>query len=278
MKVVGGPGRGDAEFELDCVDVRDRLTEYALSLLPASEVEPVERHLAWCAGCRKEGAELTGGAAAIGLSARAAEPPAGLDDKVVHRIRAAAGTARRSRRKGRARTRTTVILAAALALVMGLGWATTVARLQSAEKARNASQHQMSDVAEKFSKLTKELLRGHEPRSGDRARSFQLFPRGRQGGGGWAMVYTSPSQRDWVLVVVGGLDPASFPYHVSLQSSDGEALSAGVLKPDSPGGGGYLFHRYARSLAKVNRLVVTDLHGHVMEGLGDRLVSRPGAI
>src|SRR3954468_20783372 len=105
---------------MDCVDVRDRLTECALSLLPAPELEPVERHLAWCAGCRKEAAELAGGAAAAAMSIPQADPPRSLEERIVREIRQASGGTKE--RRGRARSRTMIILAATLALVMGIGW------------------------------------------------------------------------------------------------------------------------------------------------------------
>src|SRR5262245_38008136 len=105
---------------MECVDVRDRLTEYALSLLPAQEVAPVEEHLSWCAGCRKEAAELAGGAAVAGMALPQSDPPKGLEDRIVKEIRAAGGIP--SQRRGRARSRTMIILAATLAIFMGLGW------------------------------------------------------------------------------------------------------------------------------------------------------------
>jgi len=282
VRLVSDPATRESGREPDCVEVRDRLAEYVLSAFPPEEMEPVERHLAWCAGCRKETAELTAGAATVGLAADLSEPSADLEETVVRRIRAVAGAHGRSRRKGRTRTRTraAVIIAAALAVAMGLGWVSTVAQLQKAQDARNASEQQMRAVAERFSKFAETLLRGRAPHTGEAARTFQLLPGVRQQGGGWAMVYTSPSRSDWVLVVLGGLDAEAFPLTVSLQRADGQILSAGTLtKPDSAGGGGYLWHPYTRSLAKFNRILVTDSEGHVlMEGLRDRLVSHPGAV
>src|SRR3954447_24298930 len=101
---------------MDCVDVRDRLTEYALSLLPAPELEPVERHLTWCAGCRKEAAELSGGAAAAAMAIPQSEPPRALEERIVREIRSATGAAKE--RRGRARSRTMIVLAATLAIFM----------------------------------------------------------------------------------------------------------------------------------------------------------------
>ena len=47
-----------------CVAVRELLAELAVGVLTSGERDEVERHLRWCAGCRKEAAEL-GQAAAI---------------------------------------------------------------------------------------------------------------------------------------------------------------------------------------------------------------------
>ena len=59
---------------MTCLQVRDRLTDFALGLLTTPEATEVERHLAWCPGCRREAAELHEGAVQMAL----ALPPSSL--------------------------------------------------------------------------------------------------------------------------------------------------------------------------------------------------------
>src|SRR5436190_20219424 len=66
-----GDGRRSA---VTCLEVRERLTEYALGLLTKVDASEVERHLEWCAGCRKESAELEEGAARMALALPVIDP------------------------------------------------------------------------------------------------------------------------------------------------------------------------------------------------------------
>lgn len=267
MRVVGDPPEGlEAEHqpEMDCVDVRDRMTEYALALLPAPEVEPVERHLSWCAGCRKEAAELTGGAAAAAMSVPQLEPPAALGERIVRDIRQASGAARE--RRGRARSRTMIILAAALAVFMGLGWWATSARLQDTREAQAASLSNAQEVGRHLSQLLHDLKLTsgpQKPKPGDALRDVQLTPELHSVGGGKAVMFLSPHRDDWVLVYVGGLDPKGGPYGATIQSEDGTVLAIGRAEPDN-GGGVALFNQFPESLKKFTRIVVTDRQGHVV--------------
>jgi hypothetical protein len=261
---------------MDCVDVRDRLTEYALSLLPAPELAPVEEHLAWCAGCRKEAAELAGGAAAAAMSLPQEEPPAGLEERVVREIRSSTGGTRE--RRGRARSRTIVLLAATLAIFMGLGWWATFGRLQNAEQARDASRDQARSAVASFENLSRELLGDdRRPTQGDTLREVQMIPELGHVGGGKALVFLAPRRPDWVLVYVGGLRTKGL-VGVTVQSPQGEVISLGQGTADS-GGGVTLFGQYARSLRSFTRIVVTDRRGHViMTGTVAGVTARPTTV
>ena len=264
MRVVDDLPGGPAEPPppMDCADVRDRLTEYVLSVLPAPEVGPVEQHLSWCAGCRKEAAELAGGAAAAGLSLPQADPPKALEERIVKEIRAAGGMP--GARKGRARSRTMIVLAATLAIFMGLGWWATFGDLQSSEKARQSSESNAQFVSRRLNDLLRELTRGpHRVQPQDALLDVQLTPELGSNGGGKAEVFLSPNRDDWVLVYVGGLDPKAGPYGATVQSPDGGVLPLGVQDPDS-GGGVALFGQFPQSLKPFKRIVVTDGNGHVV--------------
>ena len=94
-------------------------------------------------------------------------------------------------------------------------------------------------------------------------RTIQLTPELHSVGGGKAVVFLSPHRDDWVLVVVGGLDPKAGPYGATLEAPDGTVLPIGELAADQSGGV-TLFNQFPESLKKFSRVVVTDGRGHVV--------------
>src|SRR5439155_5900137 len=94
----GRPTGWPRDAAMTCLEVRAKLAEYALAQLARVEANEVDRHLAWCTGCRKEAGERLEGATAVAYTLVPAEPRMGLEDRVVDRITTAAGTGRRHRR------------------------------------------------------------------------------------------------------------------------------------------------------------------------------------
>src|SRR5919206_3169097 len=68
-----------------CAAVRDQLAEHAVGVLLPRERRAVERHLEWCAACRKEATELETAAATLAF----ALPPADVPPSLFERIRSA---------------------------------------------------------------------------------------------------------------------------------------------------------------------------------------------
>src|SRR5207253_8439827 len=123
----GGGPVGQGESGMTCVDVRDRLTDHALGLLPVDESTDVERHLDWCAGCRKEASELQEAVATDGFSLPEAAPPRGLEERIVGRLVDGSGPrsgGRDHRLGGRGiRSLVAATLAAILVAMGAVGWA-----------------------------------------------------------------------------------------------------------------------------------------------------------
>ncbi|HET7870272.1 MAG TPA: zf-HC2 domain-containing protein, partial [Actinomycetota bacterium] len=98
---------------MNCVAVRDQLPELAVGVLPPGEQVALERHLQWCAGCRKEAAELSQAAATFAFALAPAPLSPGLEDRVVAGLGRAAARPRTARRT---RTAIAAVIAAAIAV------------------------------------------------------------------------------------------------------------------------------------------------------------------
>lgn len=210
---------------MDCPAARELLAEYVLGTLDADRGRFVQRHVEWCAGCRKEMAELADGAAVVVTALAPAEPPAGLEDRVVGAIKEAAG--HRARRR---RPRATLVAAvvAGLVAVGAFGWAVAmtgrVTELQ--ESASSAAAR-----ARQFEGVLREIL--IEADDG-RILSADLVGIGGAAGGGRGILFDSPGGLDWALVITGGLPPENGPY-LAYVTTGGRRQRLGRLSPSSPG-------------------------------------------
>lgn len=250
---------------MNCLDVRSRLSEHVLSALDARDSEAVARHLEWCAGCRKEEAELREAAAVLAFSVKAAVPPSELEERVVDEIRREAE--RRGSGRRRRRSLAVTLLAAALA-VTGLGWGTVMAgRAEKFERRADLAQQSMNDARTRFLKVL-DSLPFSVPE--DDTRMGSLVPRRGIQAGGAAFMLVSPDTADLVFVMVSGIDPADrevLPLRVRLRG-EGEVLTVGrISRLDPSTGSGSVFAEFDRDLGEFDHVVVRDESGKaVMRG------------
>jgi hypothetical protein len=208
-----------------CAEVRDNLGEHALGLLTSEDQREVERHLQWCAGCRRESAELLEGVASVAMSLPQAEPPFPLEPKVVGRVSAAAGRVRtRGYRRG-IKMLAAATLSAAVLATSAVGWG--VRQRSQAEQA----QDQLQTVKKQTANTSRLIDEVRKQLSGaGKLYEASLFPLSRREEGGTALLYGEPDGRGWVLVdVVAALDQDAGPFAVNLVSATGQRLAAGTL-------------------------------------------------
>ena len=242
---------------MDCLAVRERLGEYAVSTLDPSDTREVERHLEWCAGCRKEARELREGAAMIGLSLARSEPPPELEGRVLDRVRSTAARPHVRRVRG---LRGATVLAAVLAFVaIGLA-ATLFARQQPLERRLTDSRAQAQHIASELRSLLRSF---HGQASEHRSMSRALLspPRGREGGGG-ALRVASPRFEDIAMVIIGGLPTDNGPYRAWLVGA-GKRLLVGTFRLDS-GGGGHAADEFTQDLRVYRSVEVRDAKGRLV--------------
>jgi Putative zinc-finger len=230
-----------------CLEVRERLTEHALGLLAKVDASEVERHLEWCAGCRKEAAELEEGASRVALALPIADPPSSLETRVVDRLRTASG---RIVPGGRRRIR--VLLAATLAAAMlalgATGWAIAerghVRSLEEQVLATRSQVHRLARALDSFKGQAGRVTRA------------SLIPAPGTRGTGSAVIFTAPGVRDQVVVGMVLPSAARGPYVVQLVD-DRSAIKVGRLEKRVEGDW-FMWESINQDLSRVVTITVLD--------------------
>jgi Putative zinc-finger len=247
---------------VNCLSVRELLTEQVLGVLPRAEHSVVDRHLEWCAACRKEAGELQRAAATLAYSVAPVEPPVELEERVVEVVRGAAGR-RRAVAPRRSRIAAAGVLAAMLAL-SGLGWGAVMAGRADRfeQQAADAREQQRQAIQENFAKFLQ--LPEFDPESIVEV-STLLSPRLREGRGD-ALVLLSPGD-DLVFVLVNDLrevGESRLPLTVSLVSDDAAPLRVGEIRTLDSAGGGAVYATFAEDLTDVDTVVIRDASGRIL--------------
>jgi predicted anti-sigma-YlaC factor YlaD len=268
---------------MNCVDVRDRLAEHALGVLEEDDLRQVDRHLQWCAGCRKESAEMLEGLAKVPLSLRPVDPEPSLEDRVVEAVAAASGRGRGTARRG-LRMLAVATLAAAITAASAFGWAFAErAKVQGLKEKVASVESSQRGLARLFKEL-KEHSRGNGT-----LYEATLYPGPAHQQAGQALVFSGAKGSGFVLVeVVVALDGRIGPYQVELQDRAGHIRQVGRLERTS--NQTYLLYRpfdqslenlskpEAIELRRLDLLQVTDRTGTtVLTGLVKPYVTAPPA-
>jgi len=248
---------------VNCLNVRERLTEQTLGVLPQAERTVVDRHLEWCAACRKEAAELQRAAATLAYSVAPIEPPADLEERVVGAVRSAAGR-RRASAPRRSRVAAAGVLAAMLAL-SGLGWGAVMAgRAERAEGQADVAQEQQREAVIRLQEVFADLP-GLDPGAIVEV-STLLSPRLEEGRGD-ALVLLSPSGDDLAFILVDGLTglrQGQLPLQVQLVTDGSRRLVLGEIGTLDQAGGGGDFGTFSEDLKDVSVVVVRDARDRVL--------------
>jgi hypothetical protein len=255
---------------MTCLEVRELLPELAVGVLSDEERGHVERHLRWCAGCRKESGDLGNAAATFAFALAPAVVPQGLRERVVDRIRRAAGAPGTSRRL---RTTGAAIVAAFIA-VGSLGWGAVMAgRAERFETRAMRAEQQRVEALEQFRKVLAGIVPTVRLPSSE-THLAQLSPTPEGGGGGAVLELVSPTMIDFSIVIVNGLDRARdrLPYRVRLVNAAGDVLRAGLIRSLDNDGGADVYRQFdAESLAGYSTVRVLDASGAVvLEGTVDQ--------
>jgi Putative zinc-finger len=243
-----------------CVVVRERLAEFSLDVLDPSAASDVERHLATCAGCRKEVEELREGAAAVAFDLPAVAPPPALGAKVIGKVVRATG-ARPHRKTRRAwRVAGALGLAAAVLAAGALAQAVHTRDMQLKQaKAKVAEQSRhVTDLRKLLEQLRDEqLLNGNVY-----VAEFTAAP--QVSGSGSAVIVDRHAGEDSLFMLVNVAAPVKQPLRVVLEQ-DGDAVAGATMVEGTEGyglKGGIRF--FEKELSGVSTIVVTDKAGKIL--------------
>lgn len=246
---------------VSCSVVRELLTEHTLGVAGAREALIVERHLAWCAACRKEAQDLARAAATFAYATPPANLPSGLEDRVVDAVQRVAGRPVSGRRRT-ARRAGTLVLAAAIAL-SGLGAGAVIARRSAPEEQTEVVADRASQALTEFSRLIDDS-RFMDPEAG--VFLGVLGPESAGRARGTAMTIVVPRLKDRVVVMVTGLPEggARLPYRVAIADGMGTIIDVGTFSTLDPGGEATAIASVSRDLTPFVNVFVTDARDRVV--------------
>ena len=245
---------------MNCAAVRDLLPEHALGV-GDGEVAEIEKHLSWCAACRKEARDLERAAGMMAFALAPSEPDPELQERIVQTVgRAARRPARSAAGPHRGRRAAVIVLAAAVALA-GLGAGAVLARRgdHAAELASQAQQQQGE-----LARFRRFIQNAAFVDPGTEAALGNLKPRGKGPARGSALTIVSPSVPDQVIVIVSGLKDGSEPLSVTLVGPRGRSLLVARIRSLDAGGGATVADLVRDDLSGYKRVVVRDAAGHVV--------------
>lgn len=250
---------------MNCNAVRDRLTERALGAVPIDDGQALDRHLAWCAACRKEAGELDRAAATFAFALAPADPAPDLEDRVVEQVQTVAA---KNRPPGARRGRLAVTLAiAGMLAVSGLGWGAVMAgRAARFEDLSKVAQKKQQDATAAFRKILASSEfndPGNEVFLGTLASDTRAAT-----AAGSALTLVSPSTADIAIVMVNGFDltaaKETLPFRVFLTDEHGKQLRVGRIKALDTGGGAILSSQFDLDLSRYIGVTVLDKDGNVV--------------
>lgn len=260
---------------MNCPAVRDQLPERALSTLGAQDALALDRHLQWCAACRKEAGQFDAAAATLGFAAAPADPAPDLEERIVVAVRRQASHphgAHATSRRGRLAVSAVV---AAMVAVAGLGWGAVMAgKAARSEEAAKVATARQQGAADRFDWLMSNV-EFSDPEN--QVVIGRLSPIGGTGGGS-AFTLVSPTMIDMAVVMVNQLPaaaPKTEPYTVRLASSGSGSptLRVGNVRLDA-GGSAIISRDFDLDLEGYDRVTVRDATGELV--MSGTLATRAG--
>jgi hypothetical protein len=222
---------------VNCEAVRDQLVDHSLGTLARDDATALDRHLLWCAACRKEAGELSAAASTLAFALAPAEPAPALEERTVASVdRATRRRAPRGPRRGRLAVAAAV---AAMLAVSAMGWGAAMAG-KAARAELRVEQVQQDQIG--IARRVQDLL-DQEGLSDPENRVFVgslVSPDGGSAGGA-ALTMASPSGRDLVSIWVSGLEPGDAqpaPYEVYLVGDPNRRLFIGKIRAEAIGEAG----------------------------------------
>lgn len=256
---------------MNCTTVRGRLAEHALGALPPRDAAPVDRHLGWCAACRKESRELQQASATLAFGVAPVEPSDELADRVAGAVREEA--ARRDRRAATPRRSRLALVAALAAMlaVLGTGWGAVMAgRAARSDRVAQLEQIRRQSAIERFRDVINTMEFGSPD---DEALLTTLEPAGDGVSGGSALTLVSPSITDMAIVILDPLAEAAqerLPYAVRLRKGDDVVMVGRIDRDDLDDTGSATVSGEYPDLTGYDEVIVRDADGTiVMHGMLD---------